>query len=163
MAIPFLAPDPDAKSLRAELLAKDVMDALGYCLQAGLFTSAEVHRGATLEDLAHGNGRVHGHAGSSSLRFYHHMEDPEWAVIFHTDMQADTERGRTLLLEAGIIPNDSPPELQKDELVMCPACNGSGGIDIGVGSVNCTICRNSGEVSAQAAEKFTKDNAFWGL
>ena len=79
------------------------MDALAHSLKHGPFTSAEVHRDATLDDLAHGNQRVVGHFGSSNLEHYYprHM-DPDWAVVFDNECPGDPERGRALLEQAGI-------------------------------------------------------------
>ena len=98
-----LAPDPQARSQRMELLSQDILDALAYAIRFGAFTSAEVHRDATLEDLAHGNGKVRGHLGSTSSRYYTHWDDPEWAVVFDNDCPHNAERGRMLLQEAGLI------------------------------------------------------------
>lgn len=53
------------------------------------------------------------------------------------------------------------PDLQEERSVTCPCCQGSGGTDIGVGSLDCTLCSNSGEVSAKTADRFARDNAFW--
>lgn len=94
----WIGPDPEAKSLRTELLNQDVMDTLAYALRHGAFTSAEVHRDATVEDLVHGNNRVNGHLGSSDLdHYYPKSKDPDWAVIFDNDCPGDPRRGRDLL------------------------------------------------------------------
>ena len=107
----WIAPDPNASSLRTELLSPDVMDALAHSLKYGPFTSAEVHRDATIDDLAHGNERVVGHLGSSNLEHYYpRHRDPDWAVIFDTDCPGDPERGRDLLEQAGYLEKESPPE-----------------------------------------------------
>ena len=93
-----MAPDPGARNIRPELLEDDILDALSFALTKGSFTSAEVHRDAGLADLLQGNGRVRGHFGSSSLRYYPHHEDPEWAVIFDSDLEGrDPQRGMELL------------------------------------------------------------------
>ena len=97
MVAAHIAPDPDARSIRPELVAQDIMDGLAYALNAGEFTSAEIHRETVLQDLLAGNGRVVGHAWSSSLRYYKHSDDPDWAVIFNTDCKGDAERGKALL------------------------------------------------------------------
>ena len=112
MVMAWLAPDPDAKSLRAELLSKEILDSLAYCLQIGPYTSAEVHKDATVKELLDGGGgsavnegnlhaagvcRVHGHFGSSSPKYYKHWNDPEWAVIFDTDCVGDANHGRRLI------------------------------------------------------------------
>ena len=102
----WLAPDPDAKSLRAEILEKDVGDALAYAITHGPFTSVEVRRDAALEDLAQGNGKVVGHRGASSPEYYKRWDNPEWAVIFDTDCPFDPRRGRELLKNAGYITTD---------------------------------------------------------
>ena len=93
----WLGPDPEAGSLRTGIVNEDVMDALAYALAAEAFTSAEIHREAGLEDLLNGNGRVVCHLGSSSLRYYTHHDDPNWAVIFDSDCTGDPERGERLL------------------------------------------------------------------
>ena len=97
MTIAYIGPDPEAKSLRCNIIDKDVMDAVAYALKVGAFTSTEVHHDAGLEDLLHGNGRVVGHLGSSSPRYYKHKDDPEWAIIFNTDCPGDAERGRIII------------------------------------------------------------------
>ena len=97
MTMAYIGPDPEAKSLRCNIIDRDVMDAVAYALELGTFTSAEVHHDAGLEDLLQGNGRVVGHLGSSSPKYYQHHDDPEWAVIFDTDCPGDAERGRIII------------------------------------------------------------------
>ena len=97
MITAYIGPDPEAKSLRPSIISQDVMDALAHALKLGAFTSAEVQREAELEDILHGNGRVVGHFGSSSLRYYTHHDDPDWAVLFDSDCPGDPERGEQLL------------------------------------------------------------------
>ena len=97
MVTAYLGPDPEARSLRAEMIGQDMRDTLAYALSQGEFTSAEVHRDAGLVDLLQGNSRVVGHRGSSSPRYYKHWEDPEWAVIFNTDLEGNAQRGSALL------------------------------------------------------------------
>ena len=89
-----IAPDPDAPNVRRELVSQDIMDALTYCATIG-WDSFEVYWDATLDDIAYGNGRVHGHMGSSSSRYYTHYDDPDWAVIHSPD--GDAKRGAELL------------------------------------------------------------------
>ena len=98
MITAWIAPDPRARNIRPELLEEDTLDALAFALTNGGFTSAEVHRDAGLADLLHGNDRVRGHFGSSSLRYYRHHRDPEWAIIFNSDLEGrDAQRGMELL------------------------------------------------------------------
>ena len=97
MAMAYIGPDPEARSLRCNIINRDIMDAVAYALEIGDFTSAEVHQDAVLEDLLHGNGRVVGHFGASSPKYYKHHDDPEWAVIFDNDCPGDAERGRIIL------------------------------------------------------------------
>ena len=98
MIMAQLIPDPDARSVRADLIGQDLLDALAYALNAGAYTSAEIHREATLDDLAHGNGRLAAHAGSTSPCYYRHTDDPDWAIIFNTDCPGDPVRGHDLVL-----------------------------------------------------------------
>ena len=93
----YIGPDPEARSVRPGIINKDVMDALAYALQCSAFTSAEVHREAVQDVLQPGNGQVTGHFGSSSLRYYTHHDDPDWAVVFDSDCPGDPERGERLL------------------------------------------------------------------
>ena len=51
MIMAHLAPDPDDKSLEAEIIDQDMKDTLAHALRFGPFTSAEIHRKATLQDL----------------------------------------------------------------------------------------------------------------
>ena len=97
----WLAPDQDVRSQRAGIIGKDTGDALAYAITHGQYTSAEVHRDASVDDVAHGNGRVVGHMGSSSSRYYKHWNDQDWAVIFDTDCPHDPLRGREILEQAG--------------------------------------------------------------
>ena len=97
MITAYIGPDPEAKSLRPGIINRNVVDALAYALQCSAFTSAEANREAGLEDIPHGNGQVAGHFGSSSLRYYTHHDDPNWAVVFDNDCRGDPERGERLL------------------------------------------------------------------
>ena len=97
MIMAYIGPDPDARSIRPGIISQDVMDALAHALKCSAYTSAEIHREAGLEDLLNGNGRVVCHLGSSSLRYYTHHDDPNWAVIFDSDCTGDPERGERLL------------------------------------------------------------------
>ena len=97
MITAYIGPDPEAQSVRPGIISQDVMDALAHALECSAFTSAEVHREAGLEDILHGNGQVVGHFGSSSLRYYTHHDNPDWAVVFDSDCPGDPERGERLL------------------------------------------------------------------
>ena len=115
-----IGPDPDARSLRAGMIGKDAGDALAHAIrEGGECTSAEVHRDASVDDIAHGNGKVVGHNGSSSPRYYKHWDDPDWAVIFNTDCPYDPLRGRELLERAGYIPSSQteagPTEAEREK------------------------------------------------
>ena len=97
MITAYIGPDPEAMSIRPGIISQDVMDALAHALECSAFTSAEVHREAGLEDILHGNGQVVGHFGSSSLRYYTHHDDPDWAVVFDSNCPGDPKRGERLL------------------------------------------------------------------
>ena len=94
MLAAYIAPDPMADSIRPELLSDEMHDALAYALTlGGGYTSAEVRKDATLVDVLHGNGRLVGHAGSTSPCYYKHYDDDDWAIIYHSDLKGDPERG----------------------------------------------------------------------
>lgn len=45
---------------------------------------------------------------------------------------------------------------QDDRPVPCPACQGTGGVDVGVGAISCSLCENSGETTLARAEAHQK-------
>lgn len=106
----WVAPDPDAPNVRADLLSRDQMDVVTYCLiAASNWDSCEVHRDATPYEIAFaGDGsRIHGHFGSSSPRYYSHYDDENWAVIHRGT--GDARRGMDLLLQVAPEGYSLPP------------------------------------------------------
>lgn len=95
--MPHLTPDPDDKNLKAEIIDQGMKNSMTHALRFGPFTSAEIHRNATLQDLLHSNDRTVRQFGPSSPEYYPHRDDPDWAMIFDNDLEADGKRGRMML------------------------------------------------------------------
>lgn len=46
--------------------------------------------------------------------------------------------------------------MEEHQPVTCPACNGTGGVDVGVGPVSCSLCNSTGETTSEKAEEYQK-------
>ena len=53
-------------------------------------------------------------------------------------------------------------EMDEDQPVTCPKCQGTGGVDVGVGNISCGLCDNSGETTYAKAEEFSKGLEMFG-
>lgn len=96
-----LAPTGDRSSIRAERLPPEALDLLAWAFRERLsvdpigapMNAAEVRLDDPVRHILHGGDGFRRHAGSDSLRYFRHADDPEWAVVFAHDRPGDPVRG----------------------------------------------------------------------
>jgi hypothetical protein len=94
------------RSKRQELLPQEIRDLFKYIFESnainvmGVPTCViEVKLDNPLHYVLNGDGGFHQHGLSDSLRYLHHYEDEDWAVVFYDDCDGGYDNGEKYLME----------------------------------------------------------------
>ncbi len=99
-----IAHDQTKKSVRQEMLPEDAVNLLKYAFEElqtlmGRPCAIEVRLDDPVNHLLHGGDGLVVHSGSNSEKYFKHIDDPEWAVVYRDDCLGVSEEGQRIEAE----------------------------------------------------------------
>jgi len=96
------------KSMRQELLSQEARDILKAAFEKGLLNNSlggfqcnavEVRLDDPIKNILDGGDGFMAHGLAQSERYFKHIADENWAVVFDSDCDGDCKKGWSLLKE----------------------------------------------------------------